>query len=205
VANSILEDLQQITPQANIILIQVMKEAVSISPNNPNFQLNLARSYIFGSRILVQLLSNQEEQNQEVTQKITEYMKAAEKGIRKANELKPGWLPALHYLALINEQQGKIPEAIKTLEEILTLEPSRAETNYELGRLYKDQNRQEEAIELLIRAIQLKPELFEAHLELIDIYESGESFVKAREVVKKALEIFPDNEELLAKQKVLGK
>ncbi|MFH1173398.1 MAG: tetratricopeptide repeat protein [bacterium] len=205
VAGNILEELQQGLPQANTALINVMKEAVALNPVNPTFHLNLARAYIYGSRWLAQTANSATEADPKITQAFNQYVQSAEQEIRKAVELKDNWLPAIYYLALINEQQGKIDEAVAAMEKIYEMDPSQPETNYELGRLYKGQNRPEEAIIKLKKAIELKPDFLEAYMELIDIYESGQNLAQAKIAVNEALAVFPDNAELLAKQKTLGK
>lgn len=205
VASSILEDLEKIMPQANLALIATLKEAVALNPVSPTFHLNLARAYIYGSQVILSAQSSTEKIDDQTAQTVNQYIQLAEGEIRTAASLKDNWVPALYYLALINEQQGKIDEAVKAMESIYAMDSEEPEVNYELGRLYKDQNRLDEAIVKLKKAIALKNDYLDAHMELIDIYESNQKLAEAKTAISNALAIFPDNEQLLEKKKALGK
>lgn len=95
--------------------------------------------------------------------------------------------------ALQFHQAGKLPEAEKLYQEILTHSPSNGNALNLLGFL-KIENRQfNDAIGYLKKAAEIYPNFFEAWFNLGLAYKNNQEFDKAFYAYEKALSIKPDN------------
>ena len=85
-------------------------------------------------------------------------------------------------------QLGKLDQAVKAFEEIISLNPNQASSYYNLGNALKDQGKVEEAIEAYNKALVIKPD-YEAALNnvVIALKTQDESDEKR---IKKALETY---------------
>ena len=91
-------------------------------------------------------------------------------------------------------QLGKLDQAVKAFEKIISLNPNQASSYYNLGNALKDQGKLEEAIEAYNKALAIKPD-YEAALNnvVIALKTQGESGEKR---LKKALETYNEAQTL---------
>ena len=99
-----------------------------------------------------------------ITGLITGDSKSAEGSLRKAIELNPADDEAVSKLADLLREQGYIPQALKLIEEALSLAPWNAMNHYIYGRLLADIKRIDEARVEFDNALALDPAFSRAYL-----------------------------------------
>jgi Flp pilus assembly protein TadD len=105
---------------------------------------------------------------------------------RKALQIKPDFVDAVHHLALTLHELKRLEEALATFDRALSLSPDNAEIINNRGNVLMSLGRNEEALAHYGRAIALKPDFTEAHanrgLVLDELYrmdEAAESYRKS--------------------------
>jgi len=93
---------------------------------------------------------------------------AAEAMCRRILEHQPHHAAALHRLALIAIDTGRLAEARTALEEASVLEPGQARYHCDLGLVHRLEGRIEDAVPCFEQAVVLDAALGEAHLNLAD-------------------------------------
>ena len=97
--------------------------------------------------------------------KLSDYV-GAERALRKALELNPGYVEAHNDLGFALVQQGKIEEGVAHFNEAIRLNPDHAQAHENLGGVLASQGRLEKAIEQFGEAIRSNPHYAEAHFNL---------------------------------------
>ncbi len=122
------------------------QRAIELAPNNPAFHTQLARVYITKAGI-----SAQGEKKEEAKSNLTK----AEEHINKALNIKPNYWPAHFQQAVVYDQQGKLDQAIQTLENLKKAQPNDQNVLFRLGMLYWRQEKLEEAERELKSALEI--------------------------------------------------
>lgn len=86
--------------------------------------------------------------------------------LKKALDLNPDRIEALHYLALVSYNRGDFPEALRLCETVLLRDPSRGESVLLEGKILRQTGNLPQALERLQSAAQLLPGSPEVHYEL---------------------------------------
>src|SRR5258708_7472935 len=85
-------------------------------------------------------------------------------------------VPALHFLALIAGQSGKIDIAIQLLLRVIQVSPAYADPYSNLGNFLRECGRLEESAAACRRAIELQPNAPEAHNNLANTLRDQHKF-----------------------------
>ncbi|HXG84179.1 MAG TPA: tetratricopeptide repeat protein [Pyrinomonadaceae bacterium] len=121
----------------------------------------------------------------------------AQQSLKKALELNPRLVPALAYLAAIEDEIGKSTEAAINYERALALDDKNAVLNYLLAEtLMKNAAIDTERTEKhLRRAIESDAGLAAAHLALGRLYVRGKRFAEAAAALEKTVRLQPNRAE----------
>jgi tetratricopeptide (TPR) repeat protein len=118
---------------------------------------------------------------------------ALEEGIRR----KPGDLKMLRGLAYLQFSGKEDDAAIRTLNQILEIEPTDLVSRIELAQLYQKNNQPEPAISNYQDALRIDPANFVAHYNLGLIYLRQKNYSQATAELEAANQARPGNAELL--------
>ena len=181
----------------------LVREAVALQDNNPNFHLTLGR-----------ILGRQEKKEDAI------------KSYRKALSLRPDFTDALNNLSTMLLSTGKSDEALKIFAKILkknpqdfnalsntasilyqnkkyeesithyraalAVNPVNANIYFDLGRAFQEQNKTDEALSNFLKAVELKPNYIDALLQSGNIYRDKGNLHKALLCYRKIKEIEPN-------------
>jgi len=123
---------------------------------------------------------------------VLERYKDAEKHLRKAMEIDPGWLDTKYSLGLALQRQGKIDVAIEFYKKVLASDSHLADAHSNLGVAYRQKGMVDEAISELRKALDINPDLAETHSNLGVAYGQKGMVDEAISELRKALDINPD-------------
>lgn len=117
--------------------------------------------------------------------------------LEKAINLKNDYAPARFLLVQVYDRQGKLADAIKRAEELVSLNVNDVGALFQLGFLYYKNNQFEQARPVFERAIELSPNYSNARYFLGLIYDrDAATKEKALEQFNKIAELNPDNAEI---------
>jgi tetratricopeptide (TPR) repeat protein len=112
---------------------------------------------------------------------------SAQKHLAKALKMAPG-NPLVNYLVgEIWLRAGMTDEAIRYLENAISLDPKMTQALLALGTLRYEQGDRAKAIELFKQAVESAPQLWQAHWLLSDAYLRGGNYEQAREQAEAAV------------------
>ncbi|MBW2052320.1 MAG: tetratricopeptide repeat protein [Deltaproteobacteria bacterium] len=96
-------------------------------------------------------------------------------------------------MGLVLKNQGRIEEAISSLEQAVEANPESARSNSALGDAYLSAGRFEEAQSALIKALKLDPDNNEARINLADTCLQQDKDSQAEKIFKSVLQNRPDD------------
>lgn len=111
---------------------------------------------------------------------------------RRALELDPDNVDALHLLGVVSLQTGNHPEAVDLFTTALRLKPDFAEAHCNLGAAYYGLGQLDEAASSYHRALALNPTYPEAHYNLGNVLQDQDEWDPAICCYRKAIEFKPD-------------
>ncbi len=161
-------------------------EAIKLEPNNPYFLTQKGIIFIRKTSSL------SKEQNKEKEQILSE----AKGQFEKAISLKSDYAPARFQISVIYQLQGKIKEAISTLEETKKYAPSDIGLAFQLGLLYYQDKNYQKAQTELERAIKIDPNYANALYFSGLTYDQQGDKIKAIEKFQKVADLNLDNQEI---------
>ncbi|SRR5579883_334220 len=131
---------------------------------------------------------------------------AAERAMRKAVELTPGYAEAYNYLGAAQLRQGKLADAETALRKAIELKPDFAVAYINLGRCLLQQKDNDGAIKAFRDAIRCKPDYVAVYIELAELLHQIHRDAEALEEVRQALQLNPgDQRAKLLQKKLEGK
>jgi tetratricopeptide (TPR) repeat protein len=133
----------------------------------------------------------------------------ARQALNKASELNPDDLEIKYNESLLQEDEGKLSEAIVTLKQIIDTTAkksySKAERDYRagmlerLGTLYRNLEQFDQAADAFRQIESLDPDVASrAEAQIIDTYRMGKDFTKAQQLSDAAAKKYPNDRTLLA-------
>ncbi|MFA4880778.1 MAG: tetratricopeptide repeat protein [Candidatus Doudnabacteria bacterium] len=195
----IYENTTLYSRNANEWVIKSYEKALELEPTNPTFLAKLGRAYMISA-------STAEGEEQE-----NNYNQALE-AFKKAVELKPDYLAAHYYLALIYENKKQFDEALEQIGTAYQIAPQNQDIIYELGRVsynkamvgdhndLKNNLDFQRAMDAFNLVVSQNANHANALYSLGLAYESLGETGKALENIRRVQELNPDNEQI--KQKV---
>ena len=115
--------------------------------------------------------------------------KGAEKELKRAIELKPGYSTAHEWYALFLAIQVRLDESLKEMQTAYQFDPLSPSVNAGLGRIYGFRNENDKAIAQLKKTLKLDSNFAEAHFTLGMTYTGIKEYEKAETELKKAIEL----------------
>ena len=95
-------------------------------------------------------------------------------------------------LGVAAAQIGKLDQAIRAFQQVITLKPDNADAYNNMGNVLKDQGKLEEAVEAYNKALSLKPDNAEAYNNMGNVLKDQGKLEEAKEAYNKALAIKPN-------------
>jgi adenylate cyclase len=111
----------------------------------------------------------------------------AEKELKKAIELKPGYSTAHEWYALLLGVRVKLDEALSEMQTAYNLDPLSASVNNGLARVYHFRQEEKKAFEQIKKTIELEPGYAEAHFTLGMTYLKLKDYKNAEKELKEAI------------------
>ena len=115
--------------------------------------------------------------------------------MQHALRLKPDYAQAHNNLGNALREQGKLEEAVASLQQALRFKPDYAEAHNNLGVALRDQGKLEEAAASLQEAIRFKPDYAEAHNNLGLVLKDHGKLEEAVASLRKAIRLRPNSAE----------
>jgi Tfp pilus assembly protein PilF len=163
------------------------RRAIQLEPSSPFSYGEMGRVYI--------LLAQNYAQKGEDEKKI-ENLNLAIEVLNKALQLKPDYPVANYLLAVALDQQGKLDDAIKKLEETKNLTPQDFGIRFQLGMLYWRKGEIEKAKTQFEEAIAINPNYSNARYMLGLIFDKIGEKEKAKEEFEIVAKLNPENQEV---------
>lgn len=113
----------------------------------------------------------------------------AEKELKRAIELKPGYATAHEWYALLLGIRVKLDEALEEMQTAYNLDPLSPSVNNGLARIYHFRHDEEKAFAQIRRAIDLEPRYAEGHFTLGMTYMRVKDFNNAEKELKEAINL----------------
>ena len=108
-------------------------------------------------------------------------LESARKELEQAARHRETAAGAYFYLARLNRQEGKLPEALQALEESLAVHPNHAEAYAELGLIRLRSREYDLSEKALLRALELDPDNYSGNFNLLLLYRRiGDSRAEAQ-------------------------
>ncbi|MBU2081990.1 tetratricopeptide repeat protein [Patescibacteria group bacterium] len=171
---NIYENLIPFIADAANFALSSYSGAIALDPQNPSNYLALARVKV-----------------------AKEDLDGAVADLEKAIDLKNDYTPVRFLLVQVYDQQGKLADAIKRAEELVSLNVNDVGALFQLGFLYYKNNQFEEAKPVFERAVELSPNYSNARYFLGLIYDrDAATKERALEQFNRIAELNPDNNEV---------
>jgi tetratricopeptide (TPR) repeat protein len=90
------------------------------------------------------------------------------------------------------QQEGRLPEALKSYERAAQLAPEAVEVHYNLGNALRQAGRLSEAAAAYARALALEPDFFQAQVNLAALYLQNGKTAQAEPLLRRAVQLRPD-------------
>ena len=122
----------------------------------------------------------------------------AESSFKRSIELNPNYPTAHHWYAYDLVAQGRVDEAIQSIQRAQTLDPVSLSINNDVGEIYFFARRYDQAIEQCRKTLEMEPNFIPAHQTLGLAYAQKGQFTEAIAELKKAVEMSANNAYVLA-------
>ena len=150
------------------------ERAVALAPSNPKYRVSLARGYMAYAEILIPALEGEDDAI------ATQAKIAQEDALQKAGDilldaiaLKADYAEARYYLASVQDLQGKLADAVASMELVRMSAPRDVGVGLQLALLYMRQGKNDIATQELARIISLAPNFANAHWFLASMLEES--------------------------------
>jgi tetratricopeptide (TPR) repeat protein len=176
----VVEDVESLSEDA-------FTKAAELRPGDPTFDNEAGQMWLARAEL--------SRQNERVAA-----LAKAEAAFKRAIEKSPTFGLAIYNLGAVYDRQGRVPEAIRQLEQLVPANPNEPNLVFELGLLYARNDRFDDAIAAMRRAVLLAPQFANARWYLALLLEERDDVLGALVQLKEIEKNNPDNETL--KQKI---
>ncbi|MFA6018207.1 MAG: tetratricopeptide repeat protein [Patescibacteria group bacterium] len=191
----IYREVSPLVADAASFSIAAYQEAVLLAPNNPRYSVDLARGYIAYADVLAPIAKGDD------VGKASQAKVDQESALQKASDtllsaiiLKSDYAEARYYLASVQERQGKLAEAVASMELVRSSAPGDVGVGLQLALLYLRQGKNDVAKQELNRVIALAPNFSNAHWYLAAVLEEENDVTGALLELETIMSIDPGNE-----------
>lgn len=169
--------------------------ATQLAPNNPLYLVGLGRAYLTKADLLSEIAQTDDEALEtEATAARDEALSRAEEAFVAAVALKSDYTAARYFLSAVYERQGKLADAVKSLEVVRALSSEDIGVGMQLSLLYLRQGKNDLAKAELERIIALSPTYANARWYLSVLLEQEGDLEGALAQVVEVVKTNPDNE-----------
>lgn len=189
----VYENLASFTRGADQEAINAFLKAHELEPLNPVLSTELGKIYLLRADAYRAGTGGPERSDVEIEASVKENLVQAEQHLREAVSAKADYLPSRYYLGIVFERSGRVQNAIRELENVLTLNNKDVGVAFELAILYYRNNQKNEALNLMEQIVARVPENANAKWYLSAMYEELGQKDKAIAVLEALAAEFPDN------------
>lgn len=175
--------------------IGAYQTAVSLAPTNPKYLVDLARAYLAYADVLTPVAQGDDAAKAADAKSAQDSAFAtATETFLKAIALKSDYAEARYYLAAAYERQGKLADAVTSMEAVRASSPTDVGVGLQLSLLYLRQGKNDLAKRELERIIALAPNFSNAHWYLASILEQSGDKNGALMELETIMKIDPSNQ-----------
>jgi tetratricopeptide (TPR) repeat protein len=191
----VYREVSPLVADAATFAIASYQEAVKLAPNNPKYAVALARGYLAYSDVLTPMIEGDDEDQAALAQTAQDdALQKASDTLLSAITLKSDYAEARYYLASVQERQGKLAEAVASMELVRSSAPGDVGVGLQLALLYLRQGKNDVAKKELERVIALAPNFSNAHWFLAAVLEEEDDIEGALIELEAIMTIDPENE-----------
>lgn len=170
-------------------------QAIALSPNNPRYRVDSARGYLALADLLAPMVKGDDADVAAQAKAAQDTaLQSANDALMKAIALKSDYAEARYYLAFVQERQGKLAEAVASMEIVRGSAPSDVGVGLQLALLYMRQGKNDVAKQELERIIAISPNFANAHWYLASVLEQEKDIDGAIIELETIAKLNPTNE-----------
>lgn len=193
-------------PDAEKWVIDSYQRAIEREVKNPALYTELGKAYLISASRKRQAATTAEGSvKTKLEAEVASQTSKALEQFTEAIRIKQNYAPARFNIALAYEQQGKIDQAIQTLEDMRVANAQDIDVLYELGSLYYGKANYDSAEGAFAAITSLVPNHSNAHYGLSLVYQKKQDVKKAISQMQKVLELNPNNENIKKQLEALQK
>lgn len=191
----IYREVSPLITDAAQFAITSYEQAIALAPNNPKYRVDSARGYLALADLLAPMVKGDDEgvaRQAKAAQDAA--LQNANDALMKAIELKSDYAEARYYLAFVQERQGKLAEAVASMEIVRQSAPSDVGVGLQLALLYLRQGKNDVAKQELERIIAISPNFANAHWYFASVLEQKKDIDGAIFELETIVKLDPTNE-----------
>ncbi len=199
----IYQNLLTLVGGADQAAVNSYNESLARNPADPDTYFRIGNMYLTladGLQRALAVPGNQDVNVVAVRQTINASLLKAEENYKKAIALNNDFGQALYNLAVVYDNENKLPDAIKQFEKLIAANPRDPSIAFQLGLLYYRNNQKDNAFTAWQQAVLLFPNYSNARWYLSLVYEERGDLANALAQVKEIEKLNPDNN--LVKQRL---
>jgi tetratricopeptide (TPR) repeat protein len=190
----VYRELLSVVPDGAEPAVAAYERAIELAPVNPYYRVEAARTYLAWADIQSPLTASSDEGTAAwASEAKATALTQAEEHLQTAIALKGDYALAHYYLALLQERQGKLAEAVRGLETVRAQAPDDLGVGLQLAQLYLRQGKNDIAEAELNRLLAIAPAYANAHWYLSVVYEQRGDLSRAIDEIEKILANDPEN------------
>lgn len=196
----IYREVSPLITDAASFAIASYDQAIALAPNNPRYRVDSARGYLALADLLAPMVKGDDVDvaKQAKTAQDTALQNAND-ALMKAIALKSDYAEARYYLAFVQERQGKLAEAVASMEIVRQSASSDVGVGLQLALLYLRQGKNDIAKQELERIIAIAPNFANAHWYLASVLEQEKDIDGALIELQTIAKLDPTNETIQKK------
>jgi len=191
----IYQSIASFSQGADEFSIKNFEEALNREPNNPVYSSEIGKMHLSRADAYATLLQAKEEKDRkQAQQNMNDALDKAAEWFNKSIQAKPDFAPSHYYLGLVYERQGRLPDAIAKLEQVLSVSNKDVGVAFQLAILYYRNNEKSKALNMFEQIVSFAPDYANARWYLSAMYEENGKLQEALDQVMKVQETNKDNQ-----------
>lgn len=191
----IYREVSPLITDAASFAISSYDEAIVLAPNNPKYRVDSARGYLALADTLAPMVKGSDADAATKAKTAQDAaLQSANDALLKAIDLKSDYAEARYYLAFVQERQGKLAEAVTSMEAVRSSAPNDVGVGLQLALLYLRQGKNDIAKKELERIIAISPNFANAHWYLASVLEEAKDIDGAIIELQTIVKLDPTND-----------
>lgn len=192
---NLYREVSPLVADAATFSLAAYQNAITLAPNNPKYLVLLSRGFFAYADVLAPMIDGDDaEKASQAKIAQDDALQRATDSLLSAITLKSDYAEARYYLAAIQERQGKLADAVASLELVRIDAPTDVGVGLQLSLLYMRQGKNDVAQKELERIIALAPNFANAHWYLAAVLEEADDIDGALMELEIIMSIDPGNE-----------